>query len=706
MRPLSITLALLLVPALLPAPAFAADKPAGKVQVEGTVEVPLYGGLDGADPFYYVAAQVGEQTLLLRVVTGHREFRLSKAVLSRIGAKASGPEGAQRTTLAAVSIGAATLLGVKANIAAIAPSGDLPVDGEFGIAAFPSAAWAIVPSTGVLRIAPAGDSLLAAVGSATPFTSGKTKKIKVGSEKEEINGGTYVVEVAWSGVPVATNLGAEAGASWLAREVEGVDWYTMKGATQEPVTLPAAPGFRIGEQSVEVREIALAGGTTTALVRRTGAGPGYLVGGDARVGQDVLGGYDIAVDPVGQRIALKPITASKTADYAPIYEARLRKALEPAAVEAGAEPLTPEQIAAAREAGLGPLADLLEIRGWYDEAVTLRTEAANADANTCAGWLALGGTLLAAGRPADAIEPLTKASDLYLPWSLLALDERTTANKGFAKAEKAKSAWDGPVPQSHACHVAPSALALARIATGAPEAVTALYPARLDLDADLPLAAGSAALRRGDYGAAEAAFRQVIQMESPDDSEYGRLGLFLALAKTDWSRASAQLERARFHRDGDAMDPQIVRAYAEATRSNAGAPAAVEAMSRISATNPLNVTLLTQLGHELAAKGDTAAAQRTFADAAGRLDAELARAPQSGALHAQRAQILLAQGKTEEARAAAVRATELAPSRGLAWLTLSDVETAAGNAAKAAELRQRAAIVEVRNPAYAMLLAK
>ena len=53
----------------------AAVKPTGEAVVPRVVEVPLYGGLVGTDPFDYVEATVGDQKLFLRLATGHRARR-------------------------------------------------------------------------------------------------------------------------------------------------------------------------------------------------------------------------------------------------------------------------------------------------------------------------------------------------------------------------------------------------------------------------------------------------------------------------------------------------------------------------------------------------------------------------------------------------------------------------------------------------------
>ncbi|MFN7145357.1 MAG: hypothetical protein ACK4YP_16410, partial [Myxococcota bacterium] len=323
---------LLLLAASLPVAYAAPVKPAGEVALTGVVEVPLYAGLSGEDAGSYVEATVGDKKLLLRVATGHRDLLLSEGALGKLGLKASGKDDEKTAKVESLSIGGATFTGVKARVSAPAKSGALAIDGEIGLPGFEGLAFAILPSTGVLRLAtgPDGAALVSGVGAATPANAvWEERKVKLGDNKVNVRGASLSTPVKWSGVELPAVLAVESSGTWLAREVEGVDWYQVKGG-KPVVDLPDAPGAQVGEARVEWREVAVGGVTVPTSVKRVGKGPGTLLEGvvSAQIGADVLAGLDLAYDPVSGTLAARPAPTSKRADYAPAYEANLRAALE------------------------------------------------------------------------------------------------------------------------------------------------------------------------------------------------------------------------------------------------------------------------------------------------------------------------------------------------------------------------------------------
>ena len=684
----------------------AAVKPTGEAVVPRVVEVPLYGGLVGTDPFDYVEATVGDQKLFLRLATGHRELKLSEAAVARLGLKASGGEGKKSVKVATIALGDAQLTRVKASITAVAGSGPFAVDGELGLPGFQDLAFAIVPSAGVLRLAQGADgaTLISGIGAAPVALSRslEDEKVTIAHTETELKGATYLVPVTWSGVEVRATLKIEEPSSWLAREVEGVDWYSVPKSSKKPVTLPAAPGVQVGEVRHEWRAVELGGAALSTPVERRGQGPIWTYAVNGAVGQDVLGGMDLAVDPTSGTFALKA-GAGKKADYAPTYEAALRKALEAVPGEDGVAP-TEEQKAAARTGGAGALADFLEGTGRFDEAIALRKELTVAKPDECAGWTALGSTLVAAGRPAEAIEPLTRASSLYQPWAQLTLDERTEVAEKKAAAEKKEQPWTGQAPQTHACHVAPGLLAIAQLQAKNGAAVSMLYPSQLDLDATLPLAAGTVALLKGDFTAAQAAYLQALKLGNGNGDD-ARVGLYLALASKDFPAARTQLERLRLQYDGH-TDPMLVRLYTEGIRQSQGAAGVTAALDALLAADPGDAVLLAQRGRERAATGDAAGAAQDWTAAKARFEAGLAGTPNDATAWANWSIALAAAGQAADAQKAAETAVKLAPGNGTAWLAMADASTASGDAAKASESRARAGLVWAKHPAYALFLAQ
>ncbi|HND29548.1 MAG TPA: hypothetical protein PLA94_06090, partial [Myxococcota bacterium] len=351
------------------AASFAADlKPAGTAEISGTVDVPLYAGVDPWDTAFYVEVKVGEKATLLRVATGHDELKLTTDGAKALGVKVSEEKGTGK--ISELKLGDVVLSNVKVTKLS-GGSGmpprfgkrAVPLSGEIGLAGFTGLAFALLPSEGVLRLVPAdqGASLVSALGGSLDYTSVAAFKKKVGSgPPSEFEDTPFVVEASWSGQALPATLSLESAYSTLAREVEGAPRYEMKGHTQPSLTLPAAPTLQVGEYPVQWRELGLGAVRTWSYVVRVGLGPLGLLKPNATVGIDLMRMADLAVDPVNHKLGIKAASALKLQDYRPVREAALKKALEPAPVEEGKEAPSEEDKKKARIAALKPLAS------WYD----------------------------------------------------------------------------------------------------------------------------------------------------------------------------------------------------------------------------------------------------------------------------------------------------------------------------------------------------
>ncbi len=682
MRP--ILLAALLVPSL----AAAADAPAS-VGVTGVTTAPLYAALDEADRTVYVAVKSGETTLLFRLATGHDELRVAEGAAKRLGGKVSGKGEKKKATFESWSVGGGTFNDVHAKVV----GGDVlrGADGEIGLTAIPGVAWAVLPSKGEVRLTPStsADTLFAAVGGTkVTYTSVAKKKQKIGKgPKTEIPAAAVVLPVAWSGVAILSRVLLERPQSTVNTEADGTStWYSIEGATTSPTPLPAAPGRADGASREEWREVNVGGTVVSARVGRPQAGMRAAFDTNARVGADVLGTLDLVIDPATSSIAITRGGARATASFAADPGTVLRKGLE-------AKPDADEKAKAdTRKGGIPALADFARTHGKGDEAVALYKELTTLDAGACTSWLSYGDALLGSGKAAEAIEPLRRASELYAPWAALSLADRKTAEEGKAKAEKKGETWDGATPQDHACHTANGLLAQAHVASGNPAAVASLYPTSLDLDANLALAAGNAALARKDATAAEAAFRQAISMAKRHEPYAARAGLALALAGRDAGLAAAQLSRIAFASDLG-TDPRVVRTWLTLEESRSGRNAAVKALVAHAANAPWDAVLAIEVARAL---GNDAAAWTS---------AEKALATTEGdARRALTAALLLGQGKVDEARAAAKTALDANGASALAWLVMADVENVAGNTEAAKAASQRAVAASGMHPAWASML--
>jgi tetratricopeptide (TPR) repeat protein len=679
---------------LLAAAAEAADlKPAGRVTVAAVAEVPLYAGIAADDPYWYVEAKIGEQPLLLRLSTEVHGLRLTAAAASRAGLKVSGGEGARTAAVSGLQVGSATIDGAKAAIEPVSSFG-YGTDGELGIASFPELAWAVEPSRGTVKVGPSGPGSVAeALGAGTPFTQEAASEPRVGKGKVKVPAATLIVPVRVSGVEIPATLSTGAAESRVFREADGADWFAVKGKPNPVYALPAVEGTWKGEKEREWREVAVGGVPAFTVVERPGAGFAYPFRPAARVGQDVVARGSLGIDAGRRLVALVPSAASRPAPYADVLGARLKTAAE-------ASPPEGQDADAAKAAlagKLGPWIEYLFATGRTAEAVEPARRVAEATPEKCDGWHTLGVAQLASGDAAGAVPSLTRAGELYAAWAVLPLAERT--ERAATEARRSKAAdFDGLWSQPHSCHTAWGNLAEAQLVAGNPAAVGALYPKHRDLDAGLPLAAGSALLRLGDTAGAESAFRQATQL-SLLGLGAARGGMMLATRARAPELALAQYDAApAAAREG----LRFLHTWADLLRAG-GAEAAIAGLKGHVARDPGSVPGWLTLAREQAAAGQDAGPSLAAAEKL--LAAQALVTPRASLVLAHRAELLRLSGKLPEATAEAEAATRADASAGVGWYVASLVSESAGEAARAAEQRVRAASAGVADPLYASLVA-
>ena len=169
------------------------------------------------------------------------------------------------------------------------------------------------------------------------------------------------------------------------------------------------------------------------------------------------------------------------------------------------------------------------------------------------------------------------------------------------------------------------------------------------------LAAGDAMLADGNPEAARAAWEQaaaLVPRATGDLSPHLRLA-DLALKGGDRPAARAALAAAL---DADYANVEIARRLADLARDDGDRDGARAAWARIIEIDPFDPMAHTHAGREAAAAGDLDAAEREFraAIAAGAVNLPDA--------HCDLGELLLAQGRTDEARREAIRALENAPT--------------------------------------------
>ncbi len=179
----------------------------------------------------------------------------------------------------------------------------------------------------------------------------------------------------------------------------------------------------------------------------------------------------------------------------------------------------------------------------------------------------------------------------------------------------------------------------------------------------LMLARGEALERRGQSASAAASFRRCLELaQAPGDLQLATtrplLGLArLALAARDLASAQAHTQAALEH---NPADPEALLAAAALARAHGGAPEVARFAKAHREAHPAASGLALALGDEAMLAGDLTAAQRHLREAAG--------TPPTGAAALLLAQVRLAEGDLEGARALALSLSAELPQAGLGVL--------------------------------------
>jgi tetratricopeptide (TPR) repeat protein len=200
---------------------------------------------------------------------------------------------------------------------------------------------------------------------------------------------------------------------------------------------------------------------------------------------------------------------------------------------------------------LGNAGEHAEAQGVAAESLAVGQAAGAAGADLAGLLLNQGSVLLGAGRDADAVEPLTRAHELYLAAAQPALAAQALSNRGSARANLAVARDDAALDRLAVADLTAAAQALE-------DAWGADHP---DVALDLGFLAALHA-DRGRCGAAEAPARRAVAIyerdpASPDTADplitLGRC----ALAARQPARAVPLLERATGLRHAGGMDPLL-----------------------------------------------------------------------------------------------------------------------------------------------------
>ena len=596
-------------------------------------------------------------------------------------------------------------------------------DGFIGMSALPQdVVWAVRPSAGLVSFArgEAGEKLSASVqGTSLSYKSLPGTVYKFGKRKGIRPNLDLIVtgEVGGQPADVILNTGKIGGS--LSSEIE---------ISESPESKTGDYLFR--HLGVDLGDLSLGDG----WFLHTSIFTYGQLEIDAAMGMHHLSDVDMVVDPTKSTVVLAKAKGQSRSDALPFLLERAKAAVAPEAEEgeASAEAESTEETPAAEAEGTeasgeaqstddskctedaqeGPppgsaaawstLAGLYERMGDFDSAIDAREAVTKFDVHSCEGWQTLGKSQLEGGKIAEAIVSLEKASNLYHAWYDNSLEERQDLEKKMNKLKCEEKEAFTPKKASSSCHTADGWLAAALFSAGDMDTIESLYSKHLDLDSKLAMVTANARMVKGQYDKANEPLRQAIKLDrSPWAST--RLGLALTYAKAgDWSTADGHYRRAMSVSD----DHRIVQMWLEGVRGAKGNTESIaQAQAHIKA-NPEAAGAFFGLMAESKASGDAESIAGAQAMADAFFERQLQIYPKSAEIWSVYARYLIMVDRMPEARQAAVLALQFDARKPAAWLAMSDVERAAGNAERADTLKLRAAQVAPFHPGYALMMKR
>lgn len=578
--------------------------------------------------------------------------------------------------------------------------GDLTI----GMGALPGVAYAVLPSEGKVQFAPAaqGAAMVEALG------GGKIKFAERGWELAEwgLTGRRLPLHDQKQKVVLGARtllIPVEVGGQKLVAA-----WETgAEGAMVTPnERLEGTARLEKGDQRSVWTSVALEGVPQThAWIQPDGAFNVLPEAGlKGTLGAPFTSGYDLAVDPVGHTLALRPATAQKRVDRRP--ETLAAKLTQAAAADKEAAEKAAKDGKPAKPAGKawGKVAAAHANVGDQKSAAEAQQKVIAADDSSCAAWQKLGGYQQAAGDLDGALASVTKAAELYHAWWDRPFEERQRLSKALGKAGPDQDVQDdkGAVVKSQpaSCHTADGDLAALLSVKGDLAAVQKLYTERLDLDPGLAVAAGSAQLAAGKTEAAVESYRQAMRLEGKPRAG-ARLGLGLIYAgRGDLDTAAPLFAKAL---EANPKDARALDLWLDSVNQTKGAEAARAAASDFARSHPDYATAIYGLAREAKRAGDTDALGKVQSKGDTFFKAELALTPADTGLLAVYARYLVLTGRLDEADKAVAAALQSDSGSAAAWLAKAELLQARGATEGVQQALARAALSSPTHPGYATL---
>jgi len=278
-----------------------------------------------------------------------------------------------------------------------------------------------------------------------------------------------------------------------------------------------------------------------------------------------------------------------------------------------------------------------------------------------------------------------------------ALEEPEEEEETFdaPETEEAEETDEGPRAQPSSCFLATGYAAWAEIASGEFDAVMNRPVGHERMNALVPTLVGNAMLIAGVPNSAEVAYRQAIRL----DGRNATLGL--GIVQFEQGKHDLAVKNLEYSVWESPSNLQRANLYAEALALGKGMGAAVDTLTRLSAAAPDNPTwALAQARAEAMVGQDST---ESLNRALGLYEAFLGHTI-SAEMKGQYAMALVLAERYEEASQVADAALAASPRSASAVLALSEIAAEDGNAEFANQLRTRAAMSHLDDPAYAALL--
>jgi len=545
---------------------------AGEVAISGPVELELYRSEDtdwvpavfAALPYTRGDEERVDHHLARLSLEGRNE--IPDGLAKDLHLRVTESEGVDYTVIPQLQLGDVTLTKIRAEVGS---------ELVLNLNTFDELAFAILPSSGVVKIVPAsaGEELLAAVGTAVQGEAESEKPwffhgAKVGAEPLDV-----LVEGA---------LLDQQGVFRLALD----QWSSDVGGE---VVLPEGAVVREGEWYV--RAAATLGGVALPEVwyhqQQNQVGPdGDLLGA---LGYDVLYGFDLAFDPATDRFALTRAAEVKAADPSErlleIAREDYARAEEKAKTEEGEETAEEEDASEGDAAAVSrhsALADALWDHGSRSEALEHYAVAAEAAGEHCGPFLTYGRRLAEMGRHKEAVTPLQTAADLWDRWWAQDRELRVSVEKDHKVPEDTFT-----VEQSSSCYEAWGDLAASRFALGQHAEVAKIYEQHLEFDDAVAHFQALSLLVQGDAVGANAALRQGLERGARNDAD-ARLALGFANA----GLKRPEVVRAQLETLKSLADPEPLTTWFAAVwlaRSSLGKAEALDVATGLVDADPLSI---------------------------------------------------------------------------------------------------------------------